>query len=536
MIADVTTQAEGRILIVDDVPGNLNLLSDALEPLNYTILAAPSGELALSIAEQTIPDLILLDVMMPELDGYETCRRLKQGSETQHIPVIFITARDEPRSIVQGFKVGGVDYVTKPFQPEEVLARVTTHFKIHRLTQELRRKNAELEAEVRQRHRVEAALETADAQLSSFSERDAQRWGLSGLVGQSHAIAAVVRDIQRLQSFTSTSVLITGESGTGKELVARAIHYGSLRARAPFVAVNCCAIPADLAESSFFGHRKGAFSGATSDHKGYFEQAQGGTLFLDEIGDMPLGLQAKLLRVLEDQAIVPVGATQPRKLDVRVLAGTNVNLQADVEAGRFRGDLFFRLARFTIEIPPLRDRVDDIPLLAAHFLRQFSTEMRVERPTLTSAAIAALQAHPFQGNVRELKNLLERALIESGGGAIGPEHLRFVNVRPSAPSFAVPIPNPSVPAGGEVQIERIMNHVRKRGSINNTECRELLSAGLQHASYLLCKAQATGLLERSSSGRWARYHLPGTALATPLPASPAPLPIEQGFVEARSSP
>src|SRR5690242_18921080 len=167
---------------------------------------------------------------------------------------------------------------------------------------------------------------------------------------------------------TETTVLITGESGTGKELVARAIHYGSPRARAPFVAVNCCAVPADLAESAFFGHRKGSFSGASSDHSGYFEQAHGGTLFLDEIGDMPLALQAKLLRVLEDHVIVPVGATQTKKLDVRVLAGTNANLSADVDAGRFRSDLFFRLARFTVEIPPLRNRVEDIPLLAAHFL------------------------------------------------------------------------------------------------------------------------------------------------------------------------
>jgi DNA-binding NtrC family response regulator len=514
MSDEVPSSPEAKILIVDDVPANLNILSDALEPFNFTILAAPSGELALRIAERTRPDLILLDVMMPEMDGYETCRRLKERPETQNIPVIFITARDEPQSILQGFQVGGVDYVTKPFQPEEVLVRVNTHLKIHRLTSELLRKNAQLQAEIEQRHKVEAALQTADAQLSSLSEREAQRWGLSGFVGQSPGMAAIVRDIRRLQSFTSTSVLITGESGTGKELVARAIHHGSPRARGPFVAVNCCAVPAELAESAFFGHRKGAFSGASSDYAGYFEQAHGGTLFLDEIGDMPLGLQPKLLRVLEDHVILPVGATQTKKLDVRVLAGTNANLSADVDAGRFRSDVFFRLARFTVEIPPLRERAEDIPLLAAHFLRIFAAEMRVARPTLTPAAIAALQSHRFPGNVRELKNLMERALIESGGGAITPEHLRFVGLRPPKAPTGVSAPAP--PASAEPQLEQIINYVRERGSINNAECRKLLSVGLQHACYLLCKAQDAGLLQRTSSGRWARYHLPGAKPKAPL--------------------
>ena len=519
MSDEALSTAGARILIVDDVPANLNMLSDALEPFDYTILAAPSGEVALSIAQRTLPDLILLDVMMPELDGYETCRRLKQQPQTQNIPVIFITGRDEPQSILQGFQAGGLDYVTKPFQPEEVLVRVATHLKIHRLALELGRKNAQLEAEIEQRRKVEAALETADAQLSILSERDAQRWGLSGFVGQSQAIAGIVRDIRRLQTFTATSVLITGESGTGKELVARAIHYGSPLARGPFVAVNCCAVPAELAESAFFGHRKGAFSGATSDHAGYFEQAHGGTLFLDEVGDMPPGLQAKLLRVLEDHVIVPVGATQSKKLDVRVLAGTNANLHADVTAGKFRSDLFFRLARFTIEIPPLRERPEDIPLLAEHFLRLFAAEMRVARPSLTPAALAALQSHPFTGNVRELKNLVERALIESGGGSITPEHLRFVGIRPAREPAVSVVPGGSRFVTGEPQLDQLIRHVAERGSINNAECRELLSVGLQHACYLLRKAHAAGLLQRTSSGRWARYQLP-SATPPPLEAPP----------------
>jgi DNA-binding NtrC family response regulator len=508
MTGESVSASGPRILIVDDVPANLNLLSDALEPFGYTILAAPSGEIALGIAERAAPDLILLDVMMPEMDGYETCRRLKQRPETQHIPVIFITARDEPQSILQGFKAGGLDYVTKPFQTEEVLIRVATHLKIHLLALELRRKNEQLQAEIEQRRTVEAALQTADAQISFFSERDAQRWGLAGFVGQSQSIDSIVRDIRRVQTFPSTSVLITGESGTGKELIARAIHCGSSLSRGPFIPVNCSAIPSELAESTFFGHRKGAFSGATADHAGYFEQAHGGTLFLDEVGDMPLGLQAKLLRVLEDRVIVPVGATQSKTMEVRVLAATNANLQADVAEGRFRSDLYFRLARFTIDVPPLRARPEDIPPLAEHFLRLFAAEMGVAKSVLTPETITALQRHGFPGNVRELKNLVERALIESGGGDIMPAHLHFVNFK-SAAAPAVPAPPLAVePAPGGPQVGQILSYVRARGSINNAECRELLAVGLQHACYLLRKAHAAGLLQRTGSGRWTRYLLP----------------------------
>jgi DNA-binding NtrC family response regulator len=505
MINDSLGASGHRILIVDDVPANLNMLSDALEPFGYTILAAPSGEIALSVAERAAPDLILLDVMMPEMDGYETCRRLKQRPETQHIPVIFITARDEPQSILKGFQVGGLDYVTKPFQTEEVLVRVATHLKIHLLALELRRKNAQLLSEIEQRRRVEAALHTADAQISFFSERDSQKWGLAGFVGQSQAVAGIVRDIRRLQTFPATSVLITGESGTGKELIARAIHCGSSLARGPFIPVNCSAVPSELAESAFFGHRKGAFSGATSDHAGYFEQAHGGTLFLDEIGAMPPGLQAKLLRVLEDGVIVPVGATQSKKMEVRVLAATNADLQAGVADGRFRSDLYFRLARFTIDVPPLRARPEDIPPLAEHFLRHFASEMGMAKSILTPEAVTALQRHGFAGNVRELKNVVERALIESGGGDITPAHLHFVRFQ-SVGAPAVPAATGTGPGGA--QLDQVVSYVRERGSINNAECRQLLSVGLQHACYLLRKAHAAGMLQRTGSGRWTRYLLP----------------------------
>ncbi len=246
-----------------------------------------------------------------------------------------------------------------------------------------------------------------------------------------------MEDIDRLHQFSNTSVLITGESGTGKELIARAIHFGSARARAPFIPVNCAAIPADLAESMLFGHAKGAFSGATSNHRGYFQLASTGTIFLDEIGDMPSALQAKLLRVLEDAMVTAVGSSAPLKVDVRVIAASNACLQERIAGGTFREDLYFRLARFTVTAPPLRDRLEDIPLLAFHFLRLFAAEMGIKAPLLGQEALNALTAYDYPGNVRELKNIIERALIESGENIILPKHLRFTP-RSAPPAIHAP--------------------------------------------------------------------------------------------------
>ncbi len=418
--------------MVDDVPANLSVLTSALEPHGYEIFAAPGGATALQIAAKARPDLILLDILMPGLDGLETCRRLKQDEKTRDIPVIFITARSEVECVVEGFRAGGVDYVIKPFQAEEVLTRVETHLRLNRLTAELREKNraleartAELTAEIDRRRNAETALQQAGDKLAVFSDLEASRGNITGLVGHSRRLSQIVEEIRRLHEFATTSVLITGESGTGKELVARAIHFGSSRARAPFVPVNCVAIPAELAESILFGHVKGSFTGATADRKGCFELADGGTLFLDEIGDMPAALQVKLLRVLEDGWVTPVGAAEPKKVDVRVIAATNADLEARIATGAFRQDLFFRLARYPLTTPPLRERLEDLPLLAAHFLKMFAAEMGRPSPGLAQTTLASLLAHDFPGNIRELRNIIERALIASGGEMILPEHLHL---------------------------------------------------------------------------------------------------------------
>jgi len=427
-----------KILLVDDVSANLAVLSAALEPEGYEMLVAHGGREALKIASKARPDLILLDVLMPDMDGLETCQRLQEEEATRGLPILFITARQEMESVVDCFRAGGVDYIVKPFQNEELLSRVATHLRLSRLTRELQEKNlalerrtAELSAEIARRRSTESALEKADAQLSALSDLEADRWNIAGFIGQSNPVRRIVEDIRRLHQFGKTSVLITGESGTGKELIARAIHFGSPRARAPFVPVNCVAIPAELAESMLFGHVKGAFTGATSDRKGYFELAHGGTLFLDEIGDMPAALQVKLLRVLEDGRVQPVGSSHPRQVDVRIVAATNADLDARIAAGTFRQDLYFRLARYQVATSPLRERRSDVPLLAAHFLKTFAAEMGLKAPLLTTEALAVLQAHDFPGNVRELRNIIERALIQSGGHPIQPTHLPLS--RPAAP-------------------------------------------------------------------------------------------------------
>ena len=427
MVDSNTDLTGARILLVDDTPANLSVLCELLESEGCNISMAPSGPVALNLATQAPPDLILLDVVMPDMDGYEVCRRLKQDATTSEIPVLFITAQDLTESVLTGFEVGGLDYITKPFRAQEVLARVQTHLAVSRLTRQLTEKNRELEQKYRELKEEAAQRQALKGKLSMISEREVERWGLEGFVGQSPTIERIFEQIHLMQESAATSVLITGESGTGKELIARAIHFGSARSEEPFVPVNCAAFPADLVESMLFGHVKGSFTGADADRIGFFQTADGGTLFLDEIGDMPMDLQAKLLRVLEDGEVRRIGETKTTTVDVRVLAATNVDLEKRIRDGSFRQDLYFRLARFTVAAPPLRQRVEDVPLLAQHFLNLFAREMGRDAPPLNPDVVERLLTYSFPGNVRELKNIVERALIESRGGEIRPSHLHFLS-------------------------------------------------------------------------------------------------------------
>jgi len=518
----VVESAKARILIVDDAPTNLRILCDALESEGYSVLVASNGEDALRIAADAAPDIVLLDVVMPGMDGYEVCRRLKAYEKTEGIPVIFITVRDDNSSLVESFRAGGVDYITKPFEKEEVLVRVENHLKISRLTLNLLQKNEELKEEILRRKMAEEArdrafdaLEVADEQLSMISQQEVSRWGIDAFIGKSTTIKGILRDIRQLQNTSRTNILITGESGTGKELIARAIHFGGERAEARFIPINCSAVPGELVESVFFGHVKGAFSGADTSCKGYFELANGGTLFLDEISDMPLSLQPKLLRTIEDGCFMPVGGTEERHVDVRIISATNQNPEAMIAEGRFRDDLYHRLAGFTVQVPPLRSRREDISLLTEHFIRMFARDMRVDEPELSPEAMKALKDYGFPGNVRELKNILEHAMIKASGSSIGVEHLRFMNNDSPASGLRASsyrrsdLENSGMPGTRELLSEagNVIDYIKEHGSITNAQCRELLSIDRHRANYLLQKMHENGLLTREGELRWTRYFL-----------------------------
>ena len=361
------------------------------------------GENCLEALDSTTFDIVVTDLQMPRIGGLEVLKNVKERSPSTD--VIIVTGNADKATAIQALKLGAFDFFEKPVEPIELMETIKRTVRFRTAIQE-RDRFAE--------------------QVSFLSQREAKQWGIESFVGRSAAIKRILRDVQLVQRATSTSVLIIGESGTGKELVARAIHYGGPRAAAPFIPVNCAAVPSELAESILFGHTKGSFTGATSSKKGCFEVADGGTLFLDEIGDMPAAMQTKLLRVLEDGVVTPVGGSRGTRVDVRVVAATNANLQERIGNGAFRSDLYYRLAAYTITVPPLRDRKDEIPLLAEHFAKTLSSEMGMTAPSLSGEVLEVLKTHSFPGNVRELRNVIERALIESCGREVKTSHLHFL--------------------------------------------------------------------------------------------------------------
>ncbi len=556
MRAATKAPSDRAILLVDDDPTSLLVLKATLKAVDAPLLVAGSGEEAVSVARLHRPVLVLLDVMMPGIDGFETCRRLKADPQTADAAVIFLSALDDAADKVQGLSLGAVDYIAKPFQPQEALARVQTHLTIQRLRGELAERNRQLAAanqyileavaegilgidqegrisfanpaacrltdlaepelvgrsatagrlfaaerggalaptdtpvhaslargetvhwdhlrmrrkggepfpvavtcapvrrdgeirgavlafqDISERRRQEQALRDALAEVEHLKERlaaenaylrqeirDDRRVG--EIVGQSAALAQVLEQVQRVAP-TRSSVLLQGESGTGKEAIARALHDLSPRRERPLIKVNCGAISPTLIESELFGHEKGAFTGAHRQRAGYFELADGGTIFLDEVGELPFEAQTKLLRVLQEQEVMRVGSEDPVRVDVRLIAATNRDLAEMVETGKFRLDLYYRLNVFPIRLPPLRERRDDIPLLAAKFLADQSRLLGKPLTGFAPAALRLMQGYGWPGNVRELQNVVERASIL----ATGP----VVDVPPSLVSSRVAAP------------------------------------------------------------------------------------------------
>jgi two-component system nitrogen regulation response regulator NtrX len=370
----------------------------------YEVLLAANGQAALKIAEKDAPDLVFLDIKMPQMDGLEVLKRLR--AEESAPPVVILSGHGNVKTAVEATKLGAFDFIEKPPESDRILLVARNALEQKRLVSENRRFKL------------------------TFDER-------YRMVGQSASLEKVWDAVRRAAP-TNATVLITGESGVGKELVARAIHRNSLRKDEAFVQVNCAAIPEELIESELFGHEKGSFTGATEKQIGKFELAHKGTIFLDEVGDMSLRTQAKVLRVLQEGEVERIGSQKTIQVDVRVIAATNKDLEEAIEKGDFREDLYFRLSVIPVRVPPLRERAEDLPVLVQHFVKQFCAENNFRSRAFSPAAIEVLKRHAWRGNVRELKNAVERLLIMAEGDEIRPEHLADVLRRPSDSLLASP--------------------------------------------------------------------------------------------------
>jgi two-component system nitrogen regulation response regulator NtrX len=380
------------ILIVDDEPGVRSALSGVLRDEGYDVESAESGEACLDRLARQAYDVVVLDIWLPGMDGLATLARMRERQIDSQ--VVIISGHGNVESAVRAIKMGAFDFVEKPLSLEKTVLVVRNA---------LRQRNLEAE------------------NLALRAKVDAQHQ----MIGESYAMAKL-REQVAMAAPTNGRVLIIGENGTGKELVARNIHGMSRRRSAPFVEVNCAAIPEELIESELFGHVRGAFTGAVADRRGKFEAAHGGTIFLDEIGDMSLKTQAKVLRVLQEQVMEPVGGSTRIRVDARVLAATNKDLPVEIRAGRFREDLYFRLNVVPIFVPPLRERVEDVALLADHFMAMLGREYGRRPKTFDPDAVAALQRYPWPGNVRELRNLVERLMIMVPGDRVSSRDLSFL--------------------------------------------------------------------------------------------------------------
>jgi two-component system response regulator AtoC len=369
-----------NVLVIDDEPNMRHMMTVVLEKAGYTVTVAQDGLEALSFMEGTHFDLILCDLRMPKMDGLAFLKQVAEGG--LDTVVIMMSAYGTIDTAVEAMKLGAADYISKPFKPDEILLKV---------------------GQVQERNRLrEENLRLRDEVVEKFS--------FHNIVAKSKAMGKIFDTIRKIADY-KTTVLISGESGSGKELIARAIHYNGERKLKPIVAVNCGALPENLLESELFGHIKGAFTDATKDKKGLFQEANGGTLFLDEIAALPLSLQVKLLRVLQDEMVRPVGGTQPSKVDVRIIAATAVNLAEAVKEGSFREDLYYRINVLLIDVPALRQRKEDVPLLLNHFVERFNRRLGKDIKGIRPEAMQVLINYPWPGNVRELENVIERTMV-----------------------------------------------------------------------------------------------------------------------------
>ena len=421
----MTDQVSMTVLVIDDDAHIRSSIGKFLIARGHTVIEAADGEKGVEVVESQAVDIVITDVKMPGMDGLEVLRQVQSISpETE---VIVITGVKEAENAFRALREGAFDFFNKPFKVEDLNAAIqrTARYQV------LRKETSRMQA-----------------RLDRLVAEERERGGLNAIIGASEVVGDMKAQIKQVAATGHTTVLIIGETGTGKELVARAVHSESDRAGGPFVPVNCSAIPNNLFESAFLGHKMGAFTDARTDQKGHFELAHEGTLFLDEIGDMPLEMQARLLRMLEERCIRPVGGSSEIPVDVRVVAATNRSLTAAVEEGTFREDLYYRLNVFVIQVPPLRERAGDVLFLARHFLADYAQDLRKPLMRFSREAEDLLQQQEFPGNVRMLKNTVERAAILCGDGEVGAEDLGFD-----------PVENSSVTEISSMPAERVVDQV-----------------------------------------------------------------------------
>jgi len=456
-----------KILIVDDEQIIIDSCLRILRNADYQLEAVQDGLEALRKIDEAHYDILILDIMMPKIDGLEVLRRVREGHPD--IDVIMITGLSQIETAVKSMKLGAFDYLPKPFDPDEL--KLVVHRALER--RQLLAENLNLKAEVGAKYRFE------------------------NVIGSSPQMQSVYRLLAKCAP-TNSTVLLTGESGTGKELIARAIHYNSLRKDKPFIPVDCNALTETLLESELFGHVKGAFTGAVGNKKGMLEIASGGTLFLDEIGNISLTTQAKLLRVIQEREFRAVGDTRTQAADFRLITATNKDLKAMVADGRFREDLFYRINIFPIRVPPLRERRDDIPALAFHFLRVFSEEMGKQVAEFSEGAMAVLMNYDWPGNVRELENTVQRAVILATEPVIRRAHL--VNIDEASPGTAVDIPRT-----GE-ELKQIKKLAREK-SVENIEKLFVLEALRRNGWNATRSAEETGMQRANFQALMKKYNI-----------------------------
>lgn len=410
------------ILLIDDDPSLRRVTEYNLTQSGFQVVAAESGKQGLDFFERFSPDLVVSDVKLGDMDGLDILEQIK--TDAPEIPVIIITAFGSIELAVQAMHKGAFNFITKPFERDTLVLSCKKALELRGLRSKTR----------------------------FLSDEINRLTGIKGIVSASSVMKELLETASRAAGSDAT-VLISGESGTGKEVLARLIHQNSPRSSGSMVAVNCAAIPPGLVESELFGHVKGAFTGAIKDRKGYFQTASGGTLFLDEIGELTTDVQVKLLRAIQEKKIQAVGAEQPRSVDIRIIAATNLDLQEQIDLGRFREDLYYRLSVIPLFIPPLRERTEDIPALVKHFLKKFDAPAQVQ---FSEKALDMLKAYPWPGNIREMQNIIERCLILRKNTLIEPDDLQLIARKPENGKIPVEIPDEGISLE---EIEK--NYIRK---------------------------------------------------------------------------